>query len=273
MSDPNGEPVFPEEERLTDKDLMEMMDNPILFSDDDDEDFSLEEATMLLKSLDKAVRAPPTGAEHLIANELAIAVVSPSLDKIRHICEAWMILDGAEVKTLGMEEAYPIIKRTYALVHCFTRPREDFDYDDYANPREMVRLGLPFTEDEALEYLHPWATRLPFESYPNYGRLSTRQLDDLMRRYSRLFKDALFVFDETGELDPRITEALVDFKARYLYWNMRDGLTHETYNGFVTAFIAEHIPMAMQWFKKIMSKVSPSSFKEAVASIGLKIPS
>jgi len=271
MSDKSSN--FPDDKTpvVTDQDIKDALNNPIFFTDDEDE-FNAEDTLELLKVLDKSIRPPPTGAEHLIANELAVAVVSPSLDKIRHICEAWMILTEDEIKDMGMDEVYPIIRRTYALVHAFMNFSEEFNYDPYGNPREMVKVGLPFTEDEAMDYLHPWATRLPFESYPTTGRLGTIQLELLNSSYMRLFQEAIFVLEETGEMDSRVLQALSDYKARFLYWSMRDGLTKETFKGYVTAFIAEHIPMAMQWFKKIMGKVSPSSFKDAVQSIGASIP-
>jgi len=266
----NESPTFPKDKnKLNIKDITDSLEHPLLFSDEEEEES--ENLIQLLKSLDKAVRPPPTGAEQLIANELAVAIVSKSMEKIRHICEAWMILSDEEIEQLGMSATYPKIKRTYALVNAFTHYSEDFEYDEYGNPLEMIRLGLPFTEDEAYSYLHPWATRLPFESFPTPGRLGTTQIEQLNSQYFEYFQTALNALEYGEKSDENLEYMVNQYKAKYIYWSMRDGLTKETFKAYVSAFITEHTPLAMQWFKKLMGKISPSSFKEAVASLGAKV--
>jgi len=249
--------------------VQKALETPIYFTDQ--KEFSAEDGVKVLALLDKAVRPPPTGAEHLIAQELALAIISRPIEKIRHICEAFMILEEKEVIELGMKTVLPTIKRVHALSQSFSNTREDFDYDEYWNPREMIKIGFPFTEAEAYDYLHPWATRLPFESYPNEGRLASQQLQEMIRHMRRLVYEAIDLYQETEIIDTQVFDEINKFKAKYLYWCFRDGLTYESYNAFFTAFITEYTPQAMQWFKKIMQKVSPSSFKEALASFGGKL--
>ncbi len=257
----------------SDNEIKETLEHKeIFFSDEDDEEWSPEATKQLFKTMDRAIRPPPTGAEHLIANELALAVVSQSIEKIRHICEAFMILEKEDVAGIGMAEQEAEVMRVYAMTQALVKVREEFDYDEYANPREMIKIGLPFTEEEAYAYLHPWATRLPFESFPSEGRLSSLQIEELIMRYDRLFAEAVYIAKKTRTVDPEVVKEMAIFKAKYLYWTFRDGLTYETFNAFYTAFLAETTPKAMQWFKKIMGKISPSSFREALASFGGKIP-
>jgi len=254
---------------LSSKEVKDALQTPIYFTDE--QEFSAEDGKKVLQLLDASVRPPPTGAEHLIAQELALAIVSIPVEKIRHICEAFMVLDDDEVIEMGMKEAFPIIKRVHALSQAFQHTREDFDYDEYSNPREMIKVGFPFTESEAYDYLHPWATRLPFESYLTEGRLASLQLQESITYLNRIVNEAIILQRETGVIDTEIFTQIDKFKAKYLYWCFRDGLTYESYNAFYTAFIAEYTPKAMKWFKKIMSKVSPSSFKEALTAFGGKL--
>jgi len=272
MTPPPEEAVFPEDQKLSDQGIKNALENPIYFSDDNDEEADVEDLLKIFQSMDKAIRPPPSGAQHMIANELALAVVSPSIEKIRHICEAYMILSQEDIKSLGLIEIHPMILRTYALTQTFQRYREAFDYDEYANPREMVKVAFPFPESEAVDYLHPWATNIPFESYQTRGRLASRQIEDLTREYNEKFKEATEVAQDTGEVDVEVIDMMHSFKAKYLYWCFRDGVTHETFNSFVVAFIIDSTPKAMQWFKKIMMKVSPSSFRDALQSFGAIMP-
>ena len=129
-----------------------------------------------------------------------------------------------------------------------------------------MKVGFPFTSERAYEFLHPWATKLPFESYPTEGRLSSNNLNNLISEYAQMFEDASALASETGEIPEEIFEEINVFKAKYLYWSFRDGLTHESFNSYVTAFISVTTPKAMQWFRSIMKKVSPRNLAEALSS-------
>jgi len=249
------------------KEIEEAMKHPLFFGDEETE-FDADDALTTIKALQEAIRPPPTGAEHMIAQELALAIVSSPMEKIRHVTEAGLVLTDDELRGIHILED----KEKIHVIHCVSQalasPYEYFDFDEYYNLREMVKLALPFTEDEAHKHLHPWATKLPFESYTTEGRLASTEIKNLLSRYKGLLQEMINNLRSGNKPSSADLEKVNQFKARYLYWSFRDGLTHETFRGFRTAFIVYATPISGRWFRAIMTKVSPSSFADAIQSAG-----
>ncbi len=100
------------------------------------------------------------GAEDLIASELASGVLSTPLDKIRHICEALMILDESEKAQAGItqneeDEAEKIYTLAISLANIHTNKEVDSSGQVYDS---RCSIPWPFTLEEAKDWLD-WATR------------------------------------------------------------------------------------------------------------------
>lgn len=253
-------------EAVTQEEMKAAMDSPIFFGEEDDV-YDHKDALTTIELLTESIRPPATGAEQLIAQELALAIISEPMEKIRHVAEAGMVLTDKELEQVKILEDKDKIRRVHAVAQSLATPYEYFDFDQFYNLREMVKLALPFIEDEAYSHLHPWATRLPFESYTTEGRLASNEIENLLARYKGLLKKMIRNIREGVQPSSQDLLRIDEFKARYLYWSFRDGLTHETYRGFQTAFIVYAIPIQARWFRSIMRKVSPSSFADAISAV------
>lgn len=100
------------------------------------------------------------GAEDLVASELASAVLSDPLAKIRHVCEALMILDEGEkaqakITEKDEEEAEKIYVLAVSLANIHTNKEVDSSGQVYDS---RCSIPWPFTLEEAGDWLD-WATR------------------------------------------------------------------------------------------------------------------
>lgn len=112
------------------------------------------------------------GAEDLIASELASAVLSTPLDKIRHACEALMILGESEKAQAGIteeeeKEAEKIYTLAVSLANIYVG-REI--YPDGSMGVDYCSIPWPFTSEKAGDWLD-WAAT-PKKSAGDIYRLS-----------------------------------------------------------------------------------------------------
>ncbi len=221
-----------------------------------DDDISVQD---LLETIKESTRPPPTGTEQLLANELAIGMLNPPLEKIRHICEAAMTIKPEELKDYDMETEIQEVIKVHTLCLAFASHHQTIEWDDANNEMPMVKVALPFNETEAAYYLLPWTTKLHFESYIIEGSQTQRSLARVRKRYIKLFQDK--------SLENLDTEVLLEIKATFMFWLLRDGFKVANYRMVQSAFIAWAMPKATQWLNSIMARISPESFKEALSSL------
>lgn len=104
--------------------------------------------------ISKALRPSEIGKlDRLIAGKLATALLSRPLEKIRHVIEAYMVLDEEKKKLINLSEEEEkeidkIYKIAIALLNArFVRHRDEVGY---------VEVSWPFSIDEAPYYFSPW---------------------------------------------------------------------------------------------------------------------
>ena len=100
------------------------------------------------------------GAEDLIASELASAVLSNPLDKIRHVCEALMFLDESEKAQAKItEDEEKEAEKIYTLAVSLANIHTDKEIGPTGQARDnCCSVPWPFTLEEAEDWLD-WATR------------------------------------------------------------------------------------------------------------------
>jgi hypothetical protein len=220
-----------------------------------------EEITVqgLLETIKDSTRPPPTGTEQLLANELAIGILSPPLEKIRHICEAAMTIKPDELKDYQMEEHIQEVIKVHTLCLALSSHHQTIEWDSFNNEMPMVKVALPFNETEAGNYLLPWTTELHFESYVIEGSQAEKSLLRVRQKFIELFRKR-----ELNKLD---RNTLLQIKATFMFWLLRDGFKVENYRMVESAFIKWAMPQATQWLNNIMARISPESFKEALGTL------
>lgn len=189
----------------------------------------------------KALRPPMRlSAEDLVASELASAALSEPLSKIRHVCEALMLLDDDEREQADITEAE--IKETekfYKLVIAFQNVYID-QFVGSAGEKidRSATLQWPFSEKEAEE----WAEWLEIPGI-------------VLNRYRTDTSDTEFM-----EELKKMPEGA---KRTFLYVQGRK-LMPDTVFCFKTHFVIRAMPKIVVLMKKIMQLVSPDTYKQAL---------
>ena len=197
-----------------------------------------EEPSRLEKLGGKLLRpSQRAGLEDLIASELALATVSPPLEKIRHACEALMLLEEGERKRAGITvEEVKEGERIYALASTFQNVFIDKYEDEYGEVIERsATISWPFPSREASSWLG-WADEADCKFYV---------MDEVQRRRMDEIK--------------KIGDALVR-----KYEASRERITIDTLNEFKIRFVVYAMPRAANLLKKIIRLVSPDSFTQAL---------
>jgi len=174
-------------------------------------------------------------AEDLIANELATAILSDPLNKIRHICEALFLLSEGEKQAAHIskedeEDAEKIYKLTTVLQNVHIDTIED------ENGRTIERgavLAWPFVEDDADEWLD-FAERVTWKYYED------EEHDDIRK-----------VYDDGEEL-------------RALFLATEKRITVDSYKRLKIQFVNYYMERANKLLRKVMNQVSESAFEAAV---------
>lgn len=197
-----------------------------------------EEPSELERLGGKLLRASErAGLEDLIASELALAMVSQPLEKIRHACEALMLLGEDERKRAGItgdevEEA----RRIYALASTFENVYIDRYLDADGNAVERsATISWPFAQHDAGKWLGGWA-------------------EGASCKY--------FVREDMEDEYEKINEIPTMLERMYIITRMR--VTIDSLNDFKIRFVAYAMPKAAGLLKRIIRLVSPDSFTQAL---------
>ena len=172
--------------------------------------------------------------EDLVASELAAAVLSEPLGKIRHTVEAMYLLDEGERRQAGIakeeeEEAGRIYALALALQNARSKTFPDLEM-------EGVRILWPFPQEEAGTQL-AWVG----EKMPLYFIMEKEARDDL---------SAL-------PLPERV------YLATGRHWVAR-----EVHQALVVRFVRYAMPIAARLMRKIMRMISPGSYRQALQLLG-----
>ncbi len=172
--------------------------------------------------------------EDLVASELAAAILSEPLGKIRHTVEAMYLLDEEERRQAGVteeeeEEAGRIYALTLALQNAHPRT--------FQSPKEWVRILWPFPQKEAGTQL-AWVG----EEIPLYLRVGEGRTEDDLSGLP--FPEKIYV-------------------ATSSYW-----VSKEVHQALVVRFVRYAMPIAARLMRKIMRMISPSSYRQALQLLG-----
>ena len=190
-----------------------------------------------LESLAAKTLRPPMrlSAEDLIASELASAIVSDPLGKIRHACEALMLLDAAERKQADItEEEAKEAEKLHALAMAMQNSYIHVLTDNYGKIVDnYASIAWTFAREEAESWLG-WAEKLE----PIYWR---RAGEDV----------------EKGKL------ANLN-KFERMYEILKAQSTVGCQKIFIARFEAYAMPKAAVLMKKTIRLVSPDSYRQAL---------
>lgn|GEM_PF-2179795 len=190
----------------------------------------------------KTLRPPlRLSAEDLVASELASAVLSEPMGKIRHICEACMLLDEEERTQAGIsDEEAKEAEKLYKLAIAFQNVFVDqyLDSTGHMNERSST-IQWPFSQREAKEWddwLRPPGINLHwyYESHQEK--------------------------EETDKLEAKIK----DPSERTHALTQGRKLMCDSINCYKTHFTIKAMPKVAVLMKKIILLVSPDSYKQAL---------
>ena len=183
-------------------------------------------------------------AEDLVASELASAILSEPLAKIRHVCEALMLLDEAERKQAGItEDEARESERIYALASAIQNAHIDREMISYSPPiaiDKFATIPWPFPREKAAEWLE-WVGedfRHLVLYYPHGG-------------------------SESREKRSKKYEELPYLEHLHAITSGEETAMH-TYKGLVIRFTQYAMPKAAALMKKIILLVSPDSYRQAL---------
>lgn len=179
-------------------------------------------------------------AEDLVANELATAILSERMNKIRHSLEALMLLGDDERKSASIdEETVEKADDLYEICTCL----QNVFVDKFTN-----RHGEVIERSATI----PW----PFDREQTEDRLGW--IDSIQWKLYMDLDDKESVAEAAKELDEKGKE----LEALYLVTSER--VTVETFRRIRVQFCKYAMPFAGKLLKKIITLVSSSSFKAAM---------
>lgn len=179
-------------------------------------------------------------AEDLVANELATAVLSEPMPKIRHTCEALMLLGEDEKEAAGITEGEEgEAEKIYALCQTLQNAFIDKFTNEYGEVIERsATIPWPFPQEDAEE----WLDWVPYVTW-------------------RLYKAKT----ENAETYEKANELADNGKMEEsLYVVSRDRVTICTLKRVKSQFTNYAMPKATKLLKKIIQVVSSSSFQAAM---------
>jgi hypothetical protein len=175
-------------------------------------------------------------AEDLVASELASAILSEPLQKIRHACEALMLLGEAERKQADItEEEAKEAEKLHALSLALSNAYVHELLDSYGRVVDnYCSIAWPFTREEAKDWLG-WAEKLSVTYWRNGGADAMKEEElDKLERFERIYEMT------------------------------RRQATMPTLKTFTTRFEQYAMPKATVLMKKIILLVSPDSYRQAL---------
>ena len=191
----------------------------------------------------KALRPPQRlSAEDLVASELASAILSEPLAKIRHACECLMLLDADERRQAGItEDEAGEAGKLYALATALQNAHINREMVSFSPPISIDRyakIPWPFPCEEAAEWLGWVGDDFQAPYFPSEDREYAAEVSKKLEELSHL---------ESIHLIMCGCEATMD-----------------AYKGIVIRFINHAMPKATALMKKIIRLVSPDSYRQAL---------
>lgn len=184
----------------------------------------------------KAMRPPMRlSAEDLVASELASAILSDPLSKIRHIGEGLMLLDESDRKQAGIteeetQEAKELYGISVSLLNAYIDKEVDPIIHTIVERYAMVPWSFPIEKaDQRLSWLGP-----------DFWGFVGRKRDV-----------------------PQEWKEMSQFKKLYAVMSQTE-LEMESYRGAIIRFVVFAMPKAIVLMKKIIGLVSPDSYREAL---------
>jgi len=190
----------------------------------------------------KTLRPPQRiSAEDLIASELANAVLSDPVQKIRHVCEALMFLDESERKQARItDDEVKEAEKLYRLAITFLNVATDqVIASDGRKIDVAATIQWPFGEQEAGEW-EKWLTP-PGVTIQWFG------LNE----------------NEGNEIEAAVQKTKSLGERNFIYTQGRK-LTLDSVFAFKTHFTVNAMPTAARLMKKIMALISPDSYQRAL---------
>lgn len=178
-------------------------------------------------------------AEDLVASELATAILSEPLAKIRHTIEALMLLDEDERSSAGItEKEVSRAERIYTLANAIKFTFVDkfrTKFGDVIERSATIRWG--FDSDEVHDY-EEWLDRVGIRWYKLSEREEARKHEIMEKEEDRLVE----------------------------FYKLTNGykITIESFNEIKIRFIKNAMPEVAKLMKKIIQLVSSSSFQAAM---------
>ena len=176
--------------------------------------------------------------EDLIASELASAVFSEPLNKIRHTVEALMLLDEGEREQAGItEEEAKEAEKLYVLARTLqdTHINREMDFQSRIMVDHYAVIPWPFPREAAGEWMGDWLGEGFSIHYYRKPSDETKEKLGKLPWFDR-------VHYSTSCLD----------------------VSMDTYKGIVIRFTNYAMPRVARLLKKIIHLVSPDSYKQAL---------
>lgn len=179
-------------------------------------------------------------AEDLVASELASAILSEPLSKIRHVCEALMLLDESERKQAGITEAeVKEVGKLYAIATALQNAHINKELDLVLKVviDRYAMVPWPFPCERAAEQLK-WLGEDFFANYHVEGEGYGGKIEKKLKALPHFEK----IYEVTSHLEA----------------------TMDTYRGLIIRFVDFAMPKAAVLMKKIIRLVSPDSYRQAL---------
>lgn len=191
----------------------------------------------------KAIRpSRMLSVEDLLANELATAVLSEPLPKIRHVCEGLMLLEPNELEKVGISEAEAKEARMlYAICQALLETHVHKRVDRWGHTEDLyAAIAWTFPRKNAGKMLK-WAEDLDARAWGAEG--SDKTWPEWVKEAEKL---------EGAERTYEIT---------------RNQTTMNTYRPFVARFIEYAMPKITPLMRKVISRVSLDTYLTALKTM------
>jgi hypothetical protein len=180
--------------------------------------------------------------EDLIADELAMAVRSNPLQKVRHSCEAIMLLGPGELKQANItQDDVETAKKLHELALDLTNLYVHQLKDRYGEIRDdYASIPWSFKRSEAKAWFEAWASDLEFIVWHS---------------------------DHPGDAEREAALAKIEDKFERMYAMTKAQISVSSARAFVSRFEAYAMPIAISFMKRTILLVSPDSYRAALAII------
>lgn len=176
--------------------------------------------------------------DDLLASELASAAMSDPLSKIRHVCEALMLIGSEERKSIGItEDDSKEAARLYALALALQNTYVHQLQDSHGHVIDLyASIAWTFPQAEAPDWLE-WANGV--------GACVWYKSPEQARKQEEIIKK-------------------IDHPLKRMYYITTHQCTVPTYRTLVARFATHAMPRAARLMRKIISLVSADAFLQTL---------